>query len=577
MLNSIKLKKYNGKIIDISDETTRYFLSMKDKVFQASWMSEFPVFSGHDKQFISFEFDSIKDSTFYVYFADNKEFNNPFIIETKDRYIDNVGIFIPGIKYYWKVVDKNTNEESDTDSFEILNSPVRWINAGSVFNVRDLGGWETIDNKRVKYGFIYRGGQLKLDNQWEKSYMDEYSYKVFDYLKIKTEVELRGGFDHKLSQIHDDTNNIYINGIGYEQILSMSEEQKEQYRVLFKNLSDESFYPLYFHCSWGADRTGVLAFLINGILGVDYDSLCEDYELTSLSGSGRRSRIDFPWKDMYPELIEKYGKDKSLKDILNEYLIDYIGVKQEEIDALRNIMLEDNTNATNTHKVTYMVDGKVYLESLVFDGYCVSSIEPGVYLDRCLDYWVNNGKKYDFNSPVHSDLILEAKFESVEYEEYDSISLKDIGLGDSYGLKEAKDFKYDGKAKTGSRMFSFNYKIEASDNNFDDGVHVEIGTLWDYKAHVWLQSLQFAYVHTDKVRLPISYQTKFEYLKTYRIDVGVLIPKNGKNKGKQVLVLKINNKIIALETVDADLSKYSIGLAGTKGILYNIEKAEDNL
>jgi len=570
MLNTIILKKYNGKEIDIADESTRYFLSMKDKEKQAQWISTFPILFGHDRQNITFEFEDKNNSTYLVYFANNKEFKDAFIVETTNKYIDNVGIFIPGVTYYWKVVDKINNNESEIDSFSILNTPIRWISAGSVYNVRDLGGWETIDNKRVKYGLIYRGAQLKLDNQWEKSYMNEYSYKVFDYLGIKTEAELRGEWEHKLSQIHDDTNNIFICGIGYEQIFSMREEQKEQYRNLFKALANKDYYPLYFHCSWGADRTGVLAFLINGVLGVDYNSLCEDYELTSFSASGKRTRIDFPWKNMYPALIEKYGKDKTFKEVINDYLIDYIGVKQSEINSLREIMLEDANNNKNTHTVTYKVDGKIYLESSVFDGGFISKINPVMSLEKELECWLLNGKEYDFNTPVHSDLELEAKFEKIEYEDYDSISLKDIGLKKSYNLKEAKDYTYKQKVKNGSRMFSFNYKAEAKDNDFNDGVHVEIGTLWDYKAHIWLQDLNFSRLYIKQDMFPISFPCNFEYGKTYRIDVGVLIPKNGRNKGNKLLIFKIDNKIMAIVKANPDLSISSIGLAGTKGILYNL-------
>jgi len=571
-MNDIMLNKYNGKEIDIADELTRYYLSIKDKRVQALWMSNFLVQSGHDRQNISFEFESLANSEYMFYFADNKKFNNAFIVKTKEKYLDNVGIFIPGKTYFWKVLDLVNNIESEVDSFKILNAPCRWISSGTVFNMRDLGGWSTIDNKRLKYGLIYRGGQLSLDNQWEKSYMDDYSYKVFDYLQIKTEVELRGGYSHEVSFIHDYTNMINIDGIGYELIFKMTEKQKEEYRILFKVLSKKESYPIYFHCSWGADRTGVLAFLISGVLGVPYDNLCEDYELTSLSGSGRRTRIDFPWKDMYPELIKEYGDGKTFKDIINEYLIRYVGVKQEEIDSLRKIMLENKQNNTKTHTVKYMINDNIYLESKVFDGQYISSVEPGLYIDKCLKYWINGNEIYNFNTPVFNDLTLNVKLEDILSEDYDSISLNDLGLGEMYDLKEAKDYKYNKKVTTGSRIFSFDYKIESKDNIFDDGVHVEIGNLWDYKAHVWFQNLNFLHVYNRKDMLSISYQSKFEYSKIYRIEIGVLIPKNGRNKGKKMLVLKIDNRLITMLETSVDLNINSIGLAGTKGILYNVSK-----
>ena len=38
-------------------------------------------------------------------------------------------------------------------------------------------------------------------------------------------------------------------------------------------IADENRYPVYIHCTGGADRTGTLAFLINALLGVGEDDL----------------------------------------------------------------------------------------------------------------------------------------------------------------------------------------------------------------------------------------------------------------------------------------------------------------
>jgi protein tyrosine/serine phosphatase len=42
-------------------------------------------------------------------------------------------------------------------------------------------------------------------------------------------------------------------------------------------LADESNYPIFFHCAIGTDRTGTLAYLINGLLGVPEEDLYYDY------------------------------------------------------------------------------------------------------------------------------------------------------------------------------------------------------------------------------------------------------------------------------------------------------------
>ena len=51
--------------------------------------------------------------------------------------------------------------------------------------------------------------------------------------------------------------------------------------------------PTYFHCSAGADRTGVVALLCEAILGVSQSDCDKDYELSSFN-SGVSHRCGSP-------------------------------------------------------------------------------------------------------------------------------------------------------------------------------------------------------------------------------------------------------------------------------------------
>ncbi len=580
----IKLNKFEGATVDIADDLTRFYLSFADTDEQANWIFTYPVSGGHERQNITFSWtDSQRNTLYYVYFADNSEFKNAFIIKTDSKSVDYVGIFTPGKTYYWKVVGVSTGAISEVDTFTVLDTPVRWISAGSVFNVRDAGGWTTTDSKMVKYGMLYRGGQLSIDQSGEVSYMNDYSFKVFDYLDMKTEIELRGDHPHDFAQFNELAQEINIAADNYMGIFNISDARKTQYREAFELLADESNYPFYFHCSWGADRTGTFAFLVNGMLGVPFEQLVEDYELTSFSNSGTRTRLGWSngaFMQMYNKFMSDYRKNDTdtLKDAVTNYLLTYIGVSQETINSIRGLLLEEKTSTLVTHTVTYMVDGEVYQRALIFDGGLIQEIAPR-YLEKNLDCYMLNGERFDPNTKVTSDLVLEAKFVETLYEDYDVVTVRDLGLGESY-VPVASLHSFEGTSSTGSRIFEFDYLIKADDKTFNDGVHVEIGlNTWDCKAHIWFCDLTSIHVFIDGISAdgtmhPLAtYNRNLKYDETYRVSVGVIIPIDGENAGKKLFIIKLNDEVLSSVICNADISNnYNIGIAGTEGVL----KSTDN-
>ena len=576
--DEITLNKFNGSVVDIDDDITRFYLSFADTEEQVKWIVQYPVSGGHERQNISFSWaDSSRNMSYLVYFADNIEFENAFIVKTDTKTIDYVGIFTPGKTYYWKVVGLGSEKSSEVDSFTVLNVPLRWISAGTVYNMRDIGGWTTIDNKTIKYELIYRGGQLALDQEFEKSSMNEYSFKVFDYLGMKTEIELRGEKPHDYNQFNELEKVISVNGGNYMGMFSLNDKTKQNYRDVFSALSDKSNYPFYFHCSWGADRTGSLGFLINGVLGVPLEQLVEDFEMTSFSYSGSRTRYNTDFMEMYEAFMTNYSNGGTLQDAIKNYLINYVGVKEEHINSLKSIMLSDDSSSLTRHKVTYIIDGEVYQESLIYDGTCVKEIAP-VFFDRHLECWTLDGEPFDSNTKVTKDLVLVGRFKETLYEDYDIITVRDLGLGESY-ISKAGNHLYEGTASTGGRMFVFDYDITSYDDAFDDGVHIEIGPgVWDCRAHIWFCNLTSIHIFVDgidstgKMVPKATYNRHLVYGETYRVSVGVVIPIDGEFASKKMFIVLLNDEILSFIPTTSDLlSSYNIGLAGTEGVLRSVD------
>lgn len=229
-----------------------------------------------------------------------------------------------GTRYFWKV--KCGNEESDVFFFETENILPRWIYVDGLTNVRDCGGWMTDSGKKVKQGLLYRGSELNS----HVTITDSGLKTMREDLKIKTVLDIRGS-----TEIVKD---IYKGGYVNIPVKAYGDyiDEPEQNRKIFEFLSDETNYPVYFHCWGGADRTGTIAFLLNAFLGVGEKDLIDDYEITTLSIWGVRSRNT----DLFRSLIEKIDefKGETLKQKVENFMLES-GVTKEQIESIRRIFL----------------------------------------------------------------------------------------------------------------------------------------------------------------------------------------------------------------------------------------------
>ena len=137
------------------------------------------------------------------------------------------------------------------------------------------------------------------------------------------------------------------------------ERSPEAFRQIFSLLAEEQNYPVYFHCLIGQDRTGTLAYLILGLLGVDFEDITKDYELSAFSAVGSMNRekdwnysgdgvpmgthhVDRVWETMNAMMLQYYGTDSGLlSDAVANYLLRECGITEEQIASVRAILLED--------------------------------------------------------------------------------------------------------------------------------------------------------------------------------------------------------------------------------------------
>lgn len=241
-----------------------------------------------------------------------------------------------GTPYYWRIRVCHGNETlalSSTESFLTEKSAPRFIRAGGLGNVRDLGGWPAKNGKWVRQGLLFRGCEMDVHN----SITEDGKSVLLNELGIKTDLDLREEVVGKIetSALGENVNFALIPVHPYDKLFST----KDAYLKIFKMLTVKENYPLYFHCWSGADRTGTLSFLIHAVLGVEKSNLFLDYELTSFSIWGARN-VHSDVFTPFLSLVSKYGDENADYCEKCERLLYDIGITTEDISKIRNIMLE---------------------------------------------------------------------------------------------------------------------------------------------------------------------------------------------------------------------------------------------
>ena len=106
---------------------------------------------------------------------------------------------------------------------------------------------------------------------------------------------------------------------------------------VFALLADESNYPVFFHCSAGLDRTGLIAWLVNGLCGVAEEDLWRDYLFSNFARTKHSRSTGI--KSVYVDKL-KSADGKTFADQIYNYLKDTVGVPAADLDAVIRIMKE---------------------------------------------------------------------------------------------------------------------------------------------------------------------------------------------------------------------------------------------
>lgn len=210
-------------------------------------------------------------------------------------------------------------------SFQTAAGP-RLLNISGLVNVRDLGGWVTADGKTVKQGLLYRGSEM--DGAVEADFkLTAEGLEQLQALGIKTDFDLR----HNGADAIPGAEHLYYDAIQYEH--AFTQEGLEAVGKLFADLAEPENYPAYLHCTYGADRTGTMCYLLLGLLGVSDADLKRDYELTAMY----YGYVSPAQMDAFVAKIAALPGENTQARV--EYFLRSAGVTDQQMESIRQIFL----------------------------------------------------------------------------------------------------------------------------------------------------------------------------------------------------------------------------------------------
>ncbi len=226
---------------------------------------------------------------------------------------------------------------------QITDSLNREVKLQGAINFRDIGGYKTKEGKQVKWGKIYRSAEI---NRLTTSDLEKLaSLKIHYVLDFRGPAEVAAGADKipntsiRISlpagseEVGDKSKmfkSMSTATVGdsimlpfYSNIDAFPKRYKPMFEALLNNSSDSA---LVYHCTAGKDRTGIATALILYALGVDEQTIMNDYLATNYyrqSDNGRMRKM----------LMDNYHLKEAVVD-------DVLGVKEiylkATFDAIQN-------------------------------------------------------------------------------------------------------------------------------------------------------------------------------------------------------------------------------------------------
>ncbi|MFY1695251.1 MULTISPECIES: tyrosine-protein phosphatase [unclassified Solwaraspora] len=246
----------------------------------------------------------------------------------------------------------------------MTTAALRTLAFATMFNFRDIGGYEGLDGRTVRWQRIYRA-----DSPHRLSGDDE---PMFAALGVRTVIDLRrpheidafgrirpaDGLDYRhVHLVHQDWDEIpYQPEQGPARYLAdryhdLTEQAADGIVTAMSLLAEAQTAPAVVHCMAGKDRTGLICAMTLSLLGVPDPVIAEDYELSTTGSAqllawlrtqrGNEHLVPEPFFCCPAEAMQMFLTELSQRHGSVEGYLRGAGLPADRIEALRAHLLTD--------------------------------------------------------------------------------------------------------------------------------------------------------------------------------------------------------------------------------------------
>jgi len=246
-----------------------------------------------------------------------------------------------------------------------MHSYSRHIKFEAVLNFRDLGGYRTRGGRMVAWRRLFRSGELHHMTRRDIT-------KLKEQIKLTSVIDLRGSVQQELlgvgplnkigvkyysiplsiitDRVNDRGKELFRDFSNSGEVYLYRVRNKEYGRRIVDALeiiAESDNLPLVFNCNAGKDRSGILAAIVLGVLGIADEDIIEDYTLTA------------PYMK---EFINRWNNDPKTAEVhknLPEYqlkaspesMVLFLSILKKEYGSVRGYVMAQGAEVSLIHRL----------------------------------------------------------------------------------------------------------------------------------------------------------------------------------------------------------------------------------